>query len=258
MIGTGVHVVVSGVRGRWARLWALDGAAVSIAAVLTVVVELGAWALCRAAGLPADRAVIASLGVMVLWVPLAAAANATGAEGLGRCCLRRGGVADVSGVTLIVFWLTGAISFLAAMKLYCVLMAVAILVASIVSVSRRLNRRVMLASLGSLLMILLLASPVWLSGPAGTLSQEKVRPLTVWAVRLNPFFAATDAVADRIAFVWTDSAVMYRLTPLGDQVALPQADWYWPVVVFLPIAGVVGSAGAISRRLRKVVPPVDA
>ncbi len=255
MISTSIHVASAGVRRRWRHVWASDGGAVCIAALLTVIVELGAWGALRLMGLSADRAVLATLAMMVVWVPIAAAAWATGGTDLGRCCLRGGEMADASAIALIVFWLTGAISFVAAAKVYCILMAVALFACAIVSVSRRVNRRVVLAGVVSLVVLVTLASPVWLSGSASTMSQESIRPLTVWAVRANAYFATTEAIADRINFVWIDSGLMYRMTPLGDRLALPRTDWYWPVAIFLPIAAIIGATGILYRRIRPAVPP---
>ena len=206
-------------------------------------------------GLSADRAVLATLAMMVVWVPIAAAAWATGATGLGRCCLRGGEMADASAIALIMFWLTGAISFVGAVKLYCILMVVALFACAIVSLSRCVRRRVVLAGVASVISVVMLASPVWLSGPANTMSQETVRPLTVWAVRANAYFATTEAIADRINFVWIDSGLMYRLTPLGDHLALPRAEWYWPIVIFLPSAAIIGAIGVLIRRIQPATPP---
>jgi hypothetical protein len=255
MISTTVHAVSAGLRRRWRHVWALDGGAVCAAALLTVIVELGTWGALRLMGLPADRVVLATLAMMVAWVPIAAAAWAVGATGLARCCLRGGEMADASGVALIVFWATGAISFVGAVKLYCILMAVALFACAIVSLSRQINRRVILAGMASVISMVMLASPVWLSGPASTMSQETARPVTVWAVRANAYFAATEAIADRIDFVWIDSGLMYRLTPLGDRLALPRTEWYWPVVMFLPTATAIGASGVLIRRIWPATPP---
>ena len=254
MIGTSVHLVGAG----WRRVWARDGVAVCVAAAMTIVVEVGLWALLRAKGVSPDRAVLTTLAAMSLWVPVAASAWAVGGATVGSCLLRGGEMADASAVALIVFWLTGAISFVAAAKLYCIFMAVAILASAIVSLSCRVERRVILVGVATVVCLLLLASPVWLAGPAGVMPESPLRSLTVWSATLNPFFAVADAISADIPFVWTDRPVMYRLTPLGGRLAVPAVSWAAPLIYLLPVGIVLSAAGAGARRVtraRPVAPP---
>jgi hypothetical protein len=45
-----------------------------------------------------------------------------------------------------------------------------------------------------------------------------------WAVRGNPFYSITSAVAARTHFVWHSAPLMYQITRIGDYAAAPPAE----------------------------------
>ena len=237
--------MVGGVR--W--LLRTDGPAVLVAATATIVVELGAFVLARLSGAGPVAAMLTTLAVSAVWVAMASPTMAAGGQRIISCWLRAGVVADASAVTLVVLWLAAPeMTFLAAVKVYCVLAAVSLAGAAVVAIGRTSAGRCALAVTAAVVLMIALASPVWLGGPAGYLGPDGRQTLALAAVRANPFFGVTAAVSDRGQYVWPEMSVMYGMTALGDRIPLPPVGWRWPVMIYLAAAAAGLGASLLRRR----------
>jgi len=78
----------------------------------------------------------------------------------------------------------------------------------------------------ALLLMLLLATPLWTGGILASLDGEARHAAVRWAVEVNPFYGISAAVVDRTQWVWHQSPLMYRLTRIGDYAAPPPVAWY--------------------------------
>jgi len=67
-------------------------------------------------------------------------------------------------------------------------------------------------------------------------------------LRANPLYGAFSAIADKSGFVWHYADVMYRITPLGEDIPVPPVQWYEPMVVHLVIAGILSASWLLRAR----------
>ncbi len=229
-----------------------DGWALVIGAAATVAVELGAFFLARAGGAGLTASMLVSLAVSAVWVALASPAFGAGGQGIMSCWLRGGAVADASAIALFVLWLVvPAMTFVSAVKIYCIYAAVALAAAAVVGVGKSSAGRAGLAVAVAVALMIALASPVWLGGPVSYLEGEAAQALTSAAVKANPFFAVMAAVSENVRQPWTEMTLMYELTALGDTVPLPPVRWHAPVPIYLAVvAAGLGASLVRRRRLR--------
>lgn len=234
------------------RVLACDGLAVLTASAVTIAVELGVYAAAVLAGSGRAQAVLATLAVTVVWLALAAPAlSASGADAIGAL-LRGGCIADASAVTLIVLWLSSPqVALPAAMRIYCILAAMALLAVALSCLARRAPGKSALAVATAGGFLIALASPWWVGGALRAAPQETAEKIVAAGVYINPFYAVTAAMSDSSRFVWHEAAAMYRITRIGDYAAAPRAVW-WASAALHCAAGLVAAAVAagVHRRRR--------
>jgi len=232
-----------------------DGWAVLCISSATIAVELGVYAIGLAAGASRLGATLACLGATALWVALTAGLFAARGDDALAMLLRGGTVADASAVTLMVLWLDSPfVTLVAAVKIYCTLLAMALLGIAAAGIRRRPAGRYAGAVVSAAVMFAALTTPFWTGGllaaTAGELRQDVVR----WAVMVNPFYCITAAVAEQTAFTWHQAPMLYELTRIGDYAAPPPPAWYAAAWRFAAVALILLLARAgvsvASRRRR--------
>lgn len=238
--------------GEWSvrRILARHGLALLLAAGVTVAVELGLYLLARIGGVPSRSAVLATLAAGTLWVALAGCVLAASGPDVLGAVLRAGAVVDASAVTLVVLWLSAEeVSFIAAGQIYLVWAAMAMAATAATRLARSDAGRYAVAVAAACVLLAGLASPFWIGGPMQLGDQKAAQKLVAAAVYVNPFYAVCAAISDQARFVWHQSAVMYRITRIGDYAAPPAACWYASVLIHLPAAVVLAGLAALRRRI---------
>jgi len=208
-------------------IWQRDGKQALAVACATLAVELGAYAGAMAAGANQRDATLAALATATVWVALAAGAMAAGARDALGALLRGGVVADASAVTLLALWLAGPyLTFVAVVKVYCLLACMALAGAAAAHLPARPAGRSAAAIVAAIAFLALLTTPLWCGGLLTAMEGSARETAVRWAVAVNPFYGVTAAVVERTGFVWHYGAVMYHLTPIGDYAAPPPMPWY--------------------------------
>jgi len=230
--------------------WALVGIAAA-----TVLVELGAYAAGRILGIGPKASALAALATAAVWTALAAPAAAAGPRRPLHALCRGGVVADASAVTLIVLWLIARhpqtaqpyVTFLAAVKIYCTLAAMALAAVAVVLCARRGAGRHILAVGTAVVLVLLLSSLLWAGIPLAVAPPEARTRVAAVALWINPFCSIGAAVVAQTDFVWTRYGMMYRLNSVCDY-PTPNVPWYAATVCCLCVAGIAGAAGFLRHR----------
>ncbi len=238
--------------GTLRELLGRDGWPALAAALATMAVELGVFLGALACGVDKRQSVMASLAAGVVWVSLAAPAMAAGSNTHLGALLRGGIVADASAVLLIVLWLaTPHVSFLAAVKIYCIYAALALAGIAAVRCARAPSARFALAAVAAIVFIAALASPFW---AGGALSAAKASGridsgiLTSRIVHANPFYCIWSVLADQMPYAWHQAPVMYRITYLGNYAAVPPVTWYAAVIIYICVAGILAATNLLRRK----------
>lgn len=213
----------------------------------TIAVVLGTYGIGLAGGANLRGATLGALAAACVWIALTAGVFAARGDDWLGALLRGGITADASGVALLVLWLSSpSLTLLGAAKIYCTLLAMALLGVAAARVPRTAPSRYVAALLVALVMTALLATPFWTGGLL-KLSGEGIRETVVrWAVFANPFYCITAGIAERTGFVWHEAPLMYGLTRIGDYAAPPPPPWYaaaWRCAV----AALILSLGRILR-----------
>jgi hypothetical protein len=215
----------------------------------TVLVQLGAFLLPQACGVLPGMAVPGSLIVTGVWVALASAIFSAGPRGAISGILRGGCVADATAVLLVVLWLcTPEVTFISAVKLYCIYASVALCAIAAGRCASSLRFRYLGAVVAATLLSLLQAGLFWLPGLLQLVPQEHKVIIAGMGLRANPLYGAFSAIAEESGFVWHYADVMYRITPLGEDIAVPPVQWYEPVMVYLLVAGILAATWLVRRR----------
>ncbi len=236
-----------------------DGAAAIFAVVATLVVQLGTYVAVLAAGAGDKNAVLATMAVSALWIALASPLLAAGSPSVIGAFLRGGIAADASAITLLILWITAKdaqtnlpiITFVAAIKCYCTLAAVALAGIAIVRCPRLSISRHVLAVTVAIVFVLILAGPIWIGGLLAGDSREIVVSAAVYA---NPFYSMTAAMVEQTGFVWHVSEIMYSITRVGDYISPPQNPWLAATIIYLSTAILASSLGVTLRRFRPATP----
>lgn len=224
------------------------------AVAATLAVELGLYLAARLAGAGPRDATVATLAATAVWVALACPVLAAGAKGAISALLRGGIVADASAVALLVLWAVGrlapgegeCLSFLAAVEIYCIVLAMALVGVAGARCGRTPTGRYVAGVVAAVAMTALLATPFWITGPALAVEGAARRLVVSAAVFFNPFYSMTSAVADRVRFVWHHTGAVYDLSALSDFGA-PPVPWYSAVAIYLPLAGILAATHLIRR-----------
>jgi len=236
--------------------WAMGGIA-----VVTILVEAGTYAAGRVIGIGPLSSALAALAGATVWTALVAPVAAAGGRDWLDALLRGGVVADASAVVLLALWLiarngqTGEpyVTFLAAVKIYCTLAAMALLSVAVVTCGRSVAGRHILAVALTVVFVLLLTSLLWAGVPMamvdGPAARARVAGAALW---VNPFCSVTAATIAETNFTWYRYGWMYNHTPV---VNYPKADppWYAATLSCLCAAGIALCAGYLRRQGRRGV-----
>ena len=228
-----------------------DGWPVVCIAVVTAAVQLCVFLLPQAYGVSAGRAIPASLIITGVWVALASAIFAAGPRSTISGILRGGSVADATAVLLVVLWLcTPDVTFLSAVKLYFIYASVALCAIAAARCALSLRFRYLGAVIGATLLGALQGGLFWLPGLLQLLPTAQKAAIAGIGLRANPLYGAFSAIADKSGFVWHYADVMYRITPLGEDIPVPPVQWYEPMVVHLAVAGILSATWLLRPRRR--------
>lgn len=237
------------------RLLVRDGLAVLLTAIITLVVELGAYFLGLLCGVGQVDAVLAALAISSVWVALTCGILAAGGEDWLGALLRGGTVADASAVTLIVLWLaTPYVTFLAAVEIYCTWVAMALLAVAAVQCARKAIARYAAALVTGLVLFAALSTPFWVGGLLVSATQQTRELIVTAAVYANPFYSITSAVVEQTHFIWHQAPIMYQITLIGDYVAPPPVPWYASAVICALGGGILAVTNPLRRSDRGVRP----
>lgn len=234
-------------RGWIRELFRGHGTAVSVAAGVTIVVQCAVALVAGRADVPAARSAVATLAVATLWVALAAGPLSAGAETAFGAILRGGVVVDASIPALVLLVLTGPVTAMGAVKVYCILAAVALWSIAMVRIARTGWGRYATAMTASAVLFAMLASPLWVGGLLEASGGAARRAIVWFAVAANPFYAVAAATVESTGFVWQEAPLMYRLTPIGDHVAAPTPAWYATVVIYGCVAAMLAGASLVRK-----------
>ena len=233
------------------RFLAGTGWAATWAAIATVAVEMGVFAAGLAWRMPRLHVALAALAVCVLWTALAAPILAAFGRTAIGAILRGGIVADASLVSLMVLWAAcDEMTLAAALKIYCILVAVALAGIAATRLARTPAGRCACAVAASAVLLAALASPFWIGGAIHGQTRATAEGVVAAAVYTNPFYAATACLTETARFVWHQAPVMYRITRIGDYAAAPPLLWYPAAIVYLTAAGVLAILAALVRAVR--------
>ena len=200
-----------------------------------------------AAGSPPVRADVLTLMAMTVWIALAAAPLAAGAQRAFGALIRAGVMADIGALGLLVMALTGpVVTWSVAWRTYLLWAGLAVAAAGVVRLADRRLAQAALALAFSAVAFAACASPIWsdglilhLQGPwrqAAGDSLAAVNPLLGLSRLLRP-----------IGFVWSEQPVLYGLTRMGQDYAIPAVGWHAPALVWWALAAAAWTACLLRR-----------
>jgi hypothetical protein len=225
-----------------------EAPALLAAAFLAAGVQLGTLAAMHAWAPGSRDAVMASLLAALGWIvlsgPLLSAGAASGLRGL----LRAGISADAAGVVLLGLWLWGSLSFVEAVKIYCVLAAVAIACAAGGRLGRQVGARHAWAVVWTVLLAALVTTPFWVGAVMMGVEGDARAATVGLAAQVSPVYALSAAMAQSHPFVWHQTAVMYEVALFHDYGSPPPVTWYACAVLHLGLAAAAGGASLLFRR----------
>ncbi len=231
-------------------LWKRDGWPVVGIAIATVAVQLGVFLVPQAFGAGVRTLIPASLIIAGVWVAMASAVFAAEPESPLSGLLRGGCVGDSTAVLLLVLWAQAPeVTFLAACKLYCIYASVSLCAVAIVRTARTVRFRYLSAVVGATLLTALQGGLFWLPGLLQLSPTEYKSAIAGIGLRANPLYGVFSAIADESGFVWHYAELMYRITPLGEDIAVRPVQWYEPMAIHLAAAGAIAILCLLRGRL---------
>lgn len=236
-------------RGAFAEaLWG-QRRALAAACLTTAAVVAGTYLAVRAGGGSDRHGLVAMLMSMTGWTALAGAVAATGPQRLLDASFRVGTVTDTCGVILLVAALVSPdVTVLSALAIYLVLVSVGFFAGGVTRLARRAVNRRALAIVAAVVLAAALTTPAWVGGLLRAAEGSTRDAVAAWAVRINPIYPVTSAVAEEIGFVWHQAPVMYGITWLGDIATPPAAPWYSAAAVYAPLAVIFWSLAILRGR----------
>ncbi len=215
----------------------------------TVAVQVSVFLVPLACGASARRLLPASLIIAGVWVALASPIFAAGPQSTISGLLRGGCVADATAVLLIVLWLLApGVTFVAAVKLYCIYASVAFCGIAVARWARTVRFRYLWAVVGATVLTVLQGGLFWTPGLLRMFPTEYKTALAGIGLRANPLYGVFSAIADESGFVWHYAEVMYRITPLGEDIPVSPVQWYEPMVIHLAVATAIAIWALLRRR----------
>ncbi len=225
--------------------------ALTVICFVTGATVAGTYVAVRAGGGSDRHALVAMLMSMTGWTALAGAVAAAAPGRLLDASFRVGTVTDTCGVILLVTaFVSLDVPVLSAVAIYLVLVSVGFFAGGVTRLVRRAANRRALAVVAAVVLAAVLTTPAWVGGLLRAAEGSIRDAVAAWAVRINPLYSVTSAVAEEIGFVWHQAPVMYGITWLGDIVTPPAAPWYAAVAIYAPPAVALWGV-AILRRWRE-------
>lgn len=222
-------------------------------AIATFAAILGVYAAARLSGAAETNCVLATMAVCTLWMAIAGPICACARTWSARLLLA-GTVADAAGVCLLIVWLSGmagqgpGLQFVAAVKIYCIFVAMVLAAAAAVSLARSVVSRHAVALAAAIVLLLACSTPFWINGLIEQAEPQSRQRIIAVAVESNPFYAVTAALVDQTRLVWHQSPVLYNITRIGEYNAPGPTEWY----SFVLRCGVVGALFAAAGIIRRV------
>lgn len=225
------------------------------ASAATAAVELGALALARGVGTGPREAILVCLAAMTMWVALASAPLAAGGRTNWDAALRGAIPADASLLVLLVLPFLGSspdtarsyVDFPGALGIYCVLAAVAVFSIAAVCCGRSATARQVIAAAVAVVLAAAIAGPFWTGGLIHAGPYPAATALVAWAIRANPFYAVTGAIAERMRFFWHEWGLMYdRIGSFRDYTP-PPLRWHETAILYAALAAALGLVATIRR-----------
>jgi hypothetical protein len=221
----------------------------ALIASATLAVELGAYGLACAMAVSPRNAVLTMFAASAVWTALAAPMAAAGGRKWLAGVVRGGTVTDTTALALLIVTLTAQpLTFMAALKVYCILTAFALAAMTIVRCGRTPAGRRALATICSVLLMAALTTSFWANGVLAELTGNARQLAATWLVAANPFFAIASATANQLHFIWHEAPVMYRITGLGDYAAPAPVAWYAAPLAYLSVAALACIAAVVRSR----------
>lgn len=221
---------------------------------LTLAFQLGCFFLGWVYHAEFSQALLATLGIMSIWVVLAPGPLAVWGRNNFSAFMRGGIVADATGFSLLVIWLLapaeGGLTFLGVVKLYCIFTAITLVGVSAVCLAKSQTGRLTAGIIVATLLAVALASPIWASAHIGGPSPAPAvqQALADWAIRVNPFYAACGAVVYETKFVWHGWGLMYDFSRIGEYVSPSEVGWHETALLYLAIAAGLGLLGILRHK----------
>ena len=217
----------------------------AVAFAVTLAVQLTAYLWVLSAGAPTALALLLAATWAVLTAPVFAASG-PGPSGVLAC----GAAVAAAWATSLAVLAAGspALSWMGAGKIFVLFSAVALAQCAFVGLSRRRQRRYVLAALAALAVVIISAGPFWTNGAVRYAGQPgKLRIATV-TVAVNPVFALAGCLA-RGAFLWHECPILYEFTVLGrDEVQMPVLPWFLTAGIYGLLAAALVLAGVLRGR----------
>lgn len=209
-------------------------------AVVTLLLEMAAFWLPRLMGASQRGCLLATLVVGVVWIVLAGPTVAAGGKNWVSGLLRAGMIADATGIVLLVLWLVSPdVRFLSALKMYCVFVSLGIACIAAGRLAVTWGGRLVSGVVASVLLFGVLCSPLWIPGVLEQVPSEHRVAVASVAAQINPIYSIFASLADETGFVWHYAPLMYRITTVGEDVAVSAVRWYAAICIYLPIAGIM-------------------
>jgi len=215
----------------------------------TAAVQVAIFLIPLSYGVPAGPLAAASLIIAGVWVATASAVFAAGPNSALSGVLRGGCVADATVVLLLVLWrMTPVVTFTAAVKIYCIYASVSLCAAALVRVARTARVRYLCAVIAATALTAIQAGLFWLPGLLQLFEVRSKSAVAGLWLRANPLYGAFSAIAEESRFVWHYAELMYRITPLGEDIAVPSVQWWEPMAIHLVLAAGVAAWSVVGRR----------
>lgn len=217
------------------------------AAGATIAVQVGAYAAARALLAPSTAAVTALL-LALLWVIVATPIFAAGGTGLWGAVFHGGPVLDASAVLLIVLTVGKMLSPAGAAKIYLIWCSVGLFACGLVVLARRVENRLLAASLAILIVLAIAAGPFWANGIILAGDGPWRGRVSLLVAAANPVYATASCLPSRSGFIWHEGPILYDCTVLARDVPKPKADWLTTAAGYAAVAGCLFAVALIRRR----------
>lgn len=200
-----------------------------------------------------EQAFPLAAGVAVLLCATAPGLLAAGEDRHWPALLRGADIIDGCGVGALLGWLVlggeSGVTLGAILSLYVVLLSVGGASLAAGRVGRRASTRLTAATAWGMLVLLLCASPFWISArlrPGRTMAAQQAD--ATGAVFVNPYYAATNVFARQTGFVWHTEGVLYRLTRVGEYAPPRSVSWWTTAAGFAAAGALLASLALVSNR----------